>query len=196
MLTKAYAAQCSATHLPAPSASEARRRGHALFALALGSFVIGTSEFASMGILQIFSKDLDIDVSTATRAITAYAFGVLIGAPLVTLAAAHLNRRTLASWLDDTVHTGKFSVCGSDQHYNACGRSVRKRLAARRLFWCRCCRRILFFWSWAGGKGVFSGHDGAHHSDDLRSAACDVPGSKSWLAGYLHHCCRSGGVLS
>lgn len=95
MLTKAYAVQCSATRLPRPSLPEERRRSHALFALALGSFVIGTSEFASMGILQIFSTDLNIDVSTATHAITAYAFGVLIGAPLVTLAAARLNRRTL-----------------------------------------------------------------------------------------------------
>ncbi|WPU21945.1 MFS transporter [Cedecea neteri] len=67
----------------------------ALLALALGSFAIGTSEFASMGILQLFSKTLLIDVSTATHAITAYAMGVVIGAPLITLTAARLNRRTL-----------------------------------------------------------------------------------------------------
>lgn len=67
----------------------------ALFALALGSFCIGTSEFASMGIIQLFSASLGIDVPQATNAVTAYALGVVVGAPLVTLAAARLNRRTL-----------------------------------------------------------------------------------------------------
>src|SRR5262249_43786259 len=70
-------------------------RGLTLFAVAPGSFCIGTSEFASMGILQLFSASLGIDIPTATNAITAYAFGVVIGAPLVTLVAAGLNRRTL-----------------------------------------------------------------------------------------------------
>lgn len=65
-----------------------------LLALALGSFVIGTSEFASMGIIQLFSASLGVSVSRATNAIAAYAFGVVIGAPLVTLGAAGLNRRT------------------------------------------------------------------------------------------------------
>lgn len=70
-------------------------RSLALFALALGSFCIGTSEFASMGIIQLFSASLGVDVPQATNAITAYALGVVIGAPTVTLAAARLNRRTL-----------------------------------------------------------------------------------------------------
>jgi DHA1 family inner membrane transport protein len=67
----------------------------ALFALALGSFCIGTSEFASMGIIQLFSASLGITVPQATSAVTAYALGVVVGAPVVTLAAARLNRRTL-----------------------------------------------------------------------------------------------------
>src|SRR5215831_5302556 len=95
MLTKAYEAQCRATKLSPPPPAQERRRGFALFALALGSFVIGTSEFASMGILQIFSANLHITVPVATHAITGYALGVLLGAPVVTLAAARLNRRTL-----------------------------------------------------------------------------------------------------
>src|SRR5215475_5337727 len=95
MLTKAYEAQCRATKLSSPPPAQERRRGFALFALALGSFVIGTSEFASMGILQIFSEDLHITVPIATHAITGYALGVLLGAPIVTLLAARLNRRTL-----------------------------------------------------------------------------------------------------
>lgn len=73
----------------------ARSQKLTLLALALGSFSIGTSEFASVGIIQLFSDSLGISVPEATNAITAYAFGVVIGAPLVTLAAARLNRRTL-----------------------------------------------------------------------------------------------------
>jgi DHA1 family inner membrane transport protein len=75
--------------------SNKRSQALALFALALGSFCIGTSEFASMGILQLFSASLGVDVPEATNAVTAYALGVVIGAPAVTLAAARLNRRTL-----------------------------------------------------------------------------------------------------
>ncbi len=92
---KAYAAQCSAVKAHALAESEQRRSSLTLFALALGSFCIGTSEFASMGILQLFASSLDLDITSATHAITAYAFGVVLGAPLVTLLAARLNRRAL-----------------------------------------------------------------------------------------------------
>jgi DHA1 family inner membrane transport protein len=95
MFDKAYHAQCAAVQVHSTKESEQRMRGFTLFALALGSFCIGTSEFASMGILQLFSADLGIDIPKATNAITAYALGVVIGAPLVTLMAARLNRRTL-----------------------------------------------------------------------------------------------------
>jgi DHA1 family inner membrane transport protein len=95
MLEKAYRGQCAAVTVHCTNEAERRKRGLTLFALALGSFCIGTSEFASMGILQLFSASLGIDIPTATNAIAAYAFGVVIGAPLVTLVAARLNRRTL-----------------------------------------------------------------------------------------------------
>ncbi|CAG9185018.1 MFS transporter [Cupriavidus pampae] len=80
---------------PSLTPSSSLSRSLALFALALGSFCIGTSEFASMGVIQLFSASLGIDVPQATSAVTAYALGVVVGAPVVTLAAARLNRRTL-----------------------------------------------------------------------------------------------------
>lgn len=84
------------TTQPVPTTTAAESGGTlTLLALALGSFVIGTSEFASMGIIGLFSESLGLSVPVATNAITAYAFGVVIGAPLVTLMAARLNRRTL-----------------------------------------------------------------------------------------------------
>jgi MFS transporter, DHA1 family, inner membrane transport protein len=98
MFGKAYEAQCRATKL-APSNVPHKNQALALFALTLGSFCIGTSEFASMGIIQLYAADLGIDIPTATNAITGYAFGVVLGAPLVTLVAAKLNRRTLLLFL-------------------------------------------------------------------------------------------------
>lgn len=95
MLDKAYRGQCAAVTVHCTNEAERRNRSLTLFALAFGSFCIGTSEFASMGILQLFSASLGIDIPTATNAIAAYAFGVVVGAPLVTLVAARLNRRTL-----------------------------------------------------------------------------------------------------
>ncbi|MDR5760839.1 MFS transporter [Caballeronia sp. LZ035] len=95
MHEKAFEAQCHAVPVHCTNEAEAHRRGLTLFALALGSFCIGTSEFASMGIIQLFAASLDLSLAQATNAITAYAFGVVIGAPVVTLMASRLNRRTL-----------------------------------------------------------------------------------------------------
>lgn len=69
--------------------------GLTLFALALGTFAIGTGEFGSNGILQLFATDLQTSVPTATYAITAYALGVIIGSPAITIAFARVNRRHL-----------------------------------------------------------------------------------------------------
>jgi DHA1 family inner membrane transport protein len=99
MHEKAYEMQCATVTVHCTKQSEARKRGLTLFALSLGSFCIGTSEFASMGILQLFSASLGLSISRATDAITAYAFGVVIGAPLVTLMAATFNRRHLLLFL-------------------------------------------------------------------------------------------------
>ncbi|MDL2408206.1 MFS transporter [Rhizobium calliandrae] len=99
MLNKAYEAQAAAVEVHCTDARQRRMCGFTLFSLALGSFCIGTSEFASMGILQLFSQSLGLSIPEATNAITAYALGVVVGAPLVTLAAARLNRRTLLLYL-------------------------------------------------------------------------------------------------
>jgi MFS transporter, DHA1 family, inner membrane transport protein len=92
---KAFEAQCETVKCHCTVQREARKRGLTLFALALGSFCIGTSEFASMGIIQLFASSFDLSISQATNAITAYAIGVVTGAPLVTLMASRLNRRKL-----------------------------------------------------------------------------------------------------
>ncbi len=63
--------------------------------LALGGFAIGTTEFATMSLLPFFSRDLHIDAPTAGHVISAYALGVVIGAPLIAILSARLPRRTL-----------------------------------------------------------------------------------------------------
>jgi DHA1 family inner membrane transport protein len=69
--------------------------GWILFALALGAFAIGTTEFATMSLLPMLAQGLHIDAPTAGNAISAYALGVVIGAPLFAVLGARLARRTL-----------------------------------------------------------------------------------------------------
>jgi len=66
-----------------------------LFALAVGGFAIGTTEFATMSLLRYFARDLQIDEPTAGHVISAYALGVVIGAPLIAVLSAKVARRTL-----------------------------------------------------------------------------------------------------
>jgi DHA1 family inner membrane transport protein len=95
MLHRAYAAQCAVDEARHTGVPAQHRRELTLFALAFGTFAIGTGEFGSNGIIQLFASSLHISLPAATYAISAYACGVMVGSPLITLAAAHLNRRTL-----------------------------------------------------------------------------------------------------
>lgn len=65
----------------------------ALSALAVGAFGIGTTEFAPMGLLPVIARGLDVSIPSAGLLVTAYAAGVLVGAPLMTLALSRLGRR-------------------------------------------------------------------------------------------------------
>ncbi|MDA9537757.1 MFS transporter [Bradyrhizobium sp. CCBAU 21362] len=65
-----------------------------LFSLAMGGFAIGTTEFASMSLLPFFAADLHIDEPTAGHAISSYALGVALGAPLIAVLGAKFARRT------------------------------------------------------------------------------------------------------
>src|SRR6201996_8854930 len=73
----------------------ARHPGLVHFALAVGGFAIGTTEFATMSLLPYFARDLGISAPTAGHAISAYALGVVLGAPLIAVLAARIARRDL-----------------------------------------------------------------------------------------------------
>ena len=66
----------------------------ALFALAASAFAIGTNEFVIMGLLPNVANDVGVSIPTAGGLISAYALGVVIGAPLLTVAATRLPRKT------------------------------------------------------------------------------------------------------
>lgn len=66
----------------------------AILALALGSFAIGTTEFAIMGLLPQAVADLGIGLEAGGVLISMYALGVVVGAPLLAAAFARVDRRT------------------------------------------------------------------------------------------------------
>jgi DHA1 family inner membrane transport protein len=67
----------------------------ALLALAVGAFGIGTTEFVMMGLLPDVADDLHISIPTAGHLVSAYALGVVIGAPLLAAATSRMSRRTV-----------------------------------------------------------------------------------------------------
>ena len=66
-----------------------------LLALATGAFGIGVTEFAPMGMLPGIAADLGVSIPAAGLLVSAYALGVLIGAPLMTLTTGRIPRRHL-----------------------------------------------------------------------------------------------------
>ncbi|MEV6616472.1 MFS transporter [Streptomyces sp. NPDC051051] len=67
----------------------------ALLALAVGAFGIGTTEFVMMGLLPDVADDLGISLPAAGHLVSAYALGVVIGAPLLAAVTARMSRRTV-----------------------------------------------------------------------------------------------------
>jgi DHA1 family inner membrane transport protein len=69
--------------------------GWAELALAVGGFGIGTGEFSMMGLLPNVAGDFGISIPTAGHVISAYALGVVVGAPLIAVIAARWARHRL-----------------------------------------------------------------------------------------------------
>ncbi len=65
------------------------------FALALGGFALGTGEFASMGLLPDVARAVAVSIPVAGHMISAYALGVVIGAPLIAVSFARAPRRAM-----------------------------------------------------------------------------------------------------
>ena len=69
------------------------KSGVALFALAIGAFAIGTTEFTPMGLLPVIADGVGVNIPTAGMLVTAYAVGVMLGAPVMTLLFSRYGRR-------------------------------------------------------------------------------------------------------
>lgn len=66
-----------------------------LLALALGSFGIGLNEFVAMSLLPQMAEGLDVSLAEAGYAISAYALGVVVGAPVLAVFCANQAQKPL-----------------------------------------------------------------------------------------------------
>ncbi|KRE92878.1 MFS transporter [Nocardioides sp. Soil774] len=80
---------------PDAASVTARHFGLAVLALAMGGFAIGTTEFVTMGLLPQISAGVDVSIPTGGHVISAYAVGVVVGAPVLAFLGARLPRRAL-----------------------------------------------------------------------------------------------------
>ncbi|MGO4384757.1 MFS transporter [Specibacter sp. RAF43] len=81
---------------PATRAGHPNAAAWAIFSLAIGGFGIGTTEFAMMGLLPNVADGVGVSVPEAGHVISAYALGVVVGAPLLVAISAKMRRKTLA----------------------------------------------------------------------------------------------------
>lgn len=66
-----------------------------LLALATGGFGIGTTEFVTMGVLPSIAADLGVTIPEGGHFVSAYALGVVVGAPLLAVLGARVGRTAM-----------------------------------------------------------------------------------------------------
>lgn len=96
------------TASPAAEPADNKARS-AIIAMAVGGFGIGTGEFVIMGLLPEVARDLNISIPEAGHVISAYALGVVVGAPLLAVLAAGWPRRRLLVALMAVFALGNFA---------------------------------------------------------------------------------------
>lgn len=76
-----------------------RALAFAILAMAVGSFAIGITEFATMGLLPQIAETFGASISRAGNLVSAYALGVVVGAPLIVVALPRVPRTALLAAL-------------------------------------------------------------------------------------------------
>jgi MFS transporter, DHA1 family, inner membrane transport protein len=89
--------------------SQGGRAQWAELALAIGGFAIGTGEFVMMGLLPDVASDFSVSIPTAGHVISAYALGVVVGAPVISVIAARWPRHRLLLALMTFFAVGNFA---------------------------------------------------------------------------------------
>ena len=82
----------------APGATRSPTSRHyalAVLALSMGGFTIGTTEFVTMGLIREVADGVDVSIPSAGHVISAYALGVVVGAPVLAFLGARWPRRGL-----------------------------------------------------------------------------------------------------
>ncbi|KGQ26633.1 MFS transporter [Gallibacterium anatis] len=80
----------------------------ALFALMIGAFAIGTTEFMIVGLVPTIAQSLAISVPSAGLLVSLYALSVAVSAPLLTAMTAHWQRRNVLLFLMAIFVVGNF----------------------------------------------------------------------------------------
>lgn len=80
----------------------------ALFALMIGAFAIGTTEFVIVGLVPTIAQNLAISVPSAGLLVSLYALSVAISAPLLTAMTARWQRRNVLLFLMAIFVVGNF----------------------------------------------------------------------------------------
>ncbi|ADX47277.1 major facilitator superfamily MFS_1 [Paracidovorax avenae ATCC 19860] len=102
-------APAAAFSTAAPRPRDDRTLLRAVLALGLGGFSIGTGEFVIMGLLPEVARDIGVTIPQAGHVISAYALGVVIGAPVLAVLAARWGRRALLIALMAVYALGNFA---------------------------------------------------------------------------------------
>lgn len=71
----------------------------ALWALVIGAFGIGTTEFVIAGLLPAIAADFGVTIPAAAHMATSYALGVFVGAPILIILGARTSKKTMLASL-------------------------------------------------------------------------------------------------
>ena len=99
-----------------------------------GRFAIGTTEFGTMGLLPYFAPAFGVSAPVAGHVISAYALGVVVGAPVLAVALARLPRRNVLVGLMVAFALGERAFSLLPTYHWIAGLPLPRRPAAWRLF--------------------------------------------------------------
>ncbi len=85
--------------MPAGSQYPYKMYEKTIFSLALGTFGLGMAEFGIMGVLPDMAHDVGISIPAAGNMIAWYAFGVVIGAPIMALLSSRFSLKSVMLFL-------------------------------------------------------------------------------------------------